>query len=301
MAHVDRLYLLGPLMFLAGFGALTVAVYATLCAVGKTPATRGAKHNELLGPFWGRYVVWLLGPVERLLMGRVSPNTITAASLLACIGVGVTAGLGHLAAAVWLFTAAGLLDILDGRIARITNRQTRSGALLDSVSDRWGELVALGGYAWYLRESPWLLAALLATGTSMMVSYTRARGEGLGLDLRGGIMQRAERVILVCIGTTVAAWVAANPNNAGAAVTVLGVTMAVCGAASAATAFNRWLVAFRLLSKQDAVMLAPAPLVAPAAAKAAAARAAAGPAVTPPSAQFVPVPKALRESAELGL
>ena len=93
-----------------------------------------------------------------------------------------------------------MLDMLDGRIARASGRQSAAGALYDSVADRWAEAFVFTGLAWYLRASPWMLASLGAGFASMMVSYTRARGEGLGLSLRGGVMQRAERIILVAVG-----------------------------------------------------------------------------------------------------
>lgn len=296
MAHVDRAYLFGPLIGLIGLAVVTLSVYAGLCAFGRTPVTRGAKHNDLLGPFWGRYAVWVLTPVERLLAGRLSPNQITALSLLASLGTGIAAALGHLITALWLFTASGVLDILDGRIARTMGRQTKSGALFDSVSDRWGELVAMAGYAWYLRDTPWMFAAMAASAGSVMVSYTRARGEGLGLDLHGGIMQRAERVILVCIGTFAAAWVGANPSTAYVSAYIVGGTMSILALTTIWTAIGRWVAAFRELAKQDAARLpvvetkAPSPQSRPAPAP-----------VSPPSGPFVPVPKALRESAEMGL
>ena len=81
-----------------------------------------------------------------------------------CAATGVAAGLGHLGAAVWLYAFAGILDVLDGRLARLANRQTAAGALFDSVSDRWGELFVFTGYAWYLHETPWLLAVIGAIG-----------------------------------------------------------------------------------------------------------------------------------------
>jgi phosphatidylglycerophosphate synthase len=304
MAHVDRAYLFGPLIGLIGLAVVTLSVYAGLCAIGRTPVTRGAKHNDLLGPFWGRYAVWVLTPVERLLAGRLSPNQITALSLLASLGTGIAAALGHLITALWLFTASGVLDILDGRIARTMGRQTKSGALFDSVSDRWGELFAMAGYAWYLRDTPWMFAAMAASAGSVMVSYTRARGEGLGLDLHGGIMQRAERVILVCMGTFVGAWVGANPSTAYLSAYIVGGTMSILALTTIWTAVGRWVAAFRELAKQDAALLpvvdearrgsseegkSPSPQPRPA------------PAVASPTAPFVPVPKALRESAEMGL
>ena len=74
----------------------------------------------------------------------------------------------------------------------------------------------------------------------MMVSYTRARAEGLGVELPGGVMQRAERIVVVAGGTLIAAWFGIATASAA---TILGVTMLVCGIASIATALGRWIPA----------------------------------------------------------
>jgi len=249
---VDRFFLLAPaLLLLATFG-IAFAVYGALCIGGHAPKVTGVKHNQLFGPFFARFLVWLLGPLERLLLGRVSPNAITALSLALCMLTGLAAGLGHLAGAVWLFAFAGIADVLDGRLARLGGKQTAAGALFDSVSDRWGELCAFAGYAWFIHDSPWLFAALAAIGGSMMVSYTRARAEGLGVALTGGLMQRAERVVLVSAGTLLAAWYGAEPDDADLIVPIVGGTLLACGVASIATAIGRWVLAYRVLSRRVA-------------------------------------------------
>ena len=248
---MDRFYLLVPALALFAVFVAAFCVYSALHAVGRPPRVLGVKHNELFGPFWAGFIVWLVGPIERVLVGRVSPNLITACSLAMCGATGVAAGQHHLGAAVWLYVFAGILDILDGRIARLANKQTKSGALLDSVSDRWGELAVFAGYVWYLHDSLWLFAVFAAIGASLMVSYTRARAESLGVDLRGGMMQRAERIVLVSGGTLVAAWYAADVESATAAVPILGVTMLVCAVTSAATAIRRLVVAFRTLEVRE--------------------------------------------------
>ena len=289
---MDRIYLLAPVLLLLATMSLAFLVYCGLCAAGRAPEIQGgAKHNQILGPFMARYLVWLIGPLERVLVGRVSPNLITAISLLMCAWSGVAAGLGELGGATWIYALGGILDVLDGRLARLANRQTKSGALFDSVSDRWGELFVFTGYVWFLRDTPWLLAVMGAIGSSMMVSYTRARAEGLGIELSGGLMQRAERILLVAVGSLVAAWYAADPGTAWLTAPILGVTMAICAVASTATAIHRWIVAFRELARRDAA----ADTVAVAVAAAAAAQ------PQPPPAYKPPIPAKLRESAELGL
>ncbi len=244
---MDRFYLLAPALIIAASMTAAFIVYCGLYAIGRPPQLAAVKHNQLLGPFMAGYLVWLIGPVERALAGRVSPNLITAVSLVMCGITGFATGRGLLAAAVWLYALAGILDVLDGRLARLSGRQTSAGALFDSVSDRWGELFVFGGYIWFLRETPWLLAALGAFGASMMVSYTRARAEGLGIELSGGMMQRAERILLVVGGT----FGAVLYGSVEAAPAIIGITMLITAATSAGTAINRWVVAFRILAKRQ--------------------------------------------------
>ena len=252
---MDRFLLLAPALLLLFGMCAAFLVFVGLHAAGRPPHVAAAKHNQLFGLFCGRFIAWVLRPLERLLLGRVSPNTITALSLVLCILAGFAAGLGHLPGAVWLFCSAGILDVLDGRLARLSGQQTAAGALFDSVSDRWGELCAFAGYAWFLHDSPWLFAVLGASAGSMMVSYTRARGEALGVALAGGMMQRAERVVLTSAGTLVAAWYGADVDTAHLAVPIVGVTLTICAVASTATALGRWVLAYRMLARRAPVAI----------------------------------------------
>lgn len=241
---MDRFYLLAPALFLLATFTGAFVLYGVLVWTHRTRILN-VKHNQVLGPFFASYLVWLVGPIERLLLGRVSANVITAGSLVLCAITGLAVALGHLPGAVWLYVFAGICDVLDGRLARKTGTQTPAGALFDSVCDRWGELFVFCGYAWYLRESPWLLAVFAALGASLMVSYTRARAEGLGIQLTGGVMQRAERIVVVAGGTLVAAWFHDDVENQ---IAIVGVTMLVCGIASSLTALGRFVAGYRKLS-----------------------------------------------------
>jgi CDP-diacylglycerol--glycerol-3-phosphate 3-phosphatidyltransferase len=251
---VDRLYVLAPILILLGVMIAAFVVYCFKCWFGRTPDVAAVKHNQVLGRFLARYLVWLIGPIERRLVNKLSPNVITMTSLAMCAVTGFVVAVGELPSAVTLYAIAGILDVLDGRIARLSGKQTKSGALLDSVSDRWGELFVLTGYAWLLRGSFWMVGSLAAVGGSMMVSYTRARAEGLGIQAAGGIMQRAERIVLVALGTLIAACAAPDVDAAGAAglvAPILGVSLSLCGAASCATAVNRFLIAYRALKQKE--------------------------------------------------
>lgn len=103
--------------------------------------------------------------------------------------------------AVILF--AGLFDMMDGRLARIGNMSSMFGALWDSTLDRYSELFTLFGIAMYLILNSWVTGGVLtflAMVGSVMVSYVRARAEGLGIECKVGLMQRPERVVLTSLG-----------------------------------------------------------------------------------------------------
>ena len=278
---MERFYLLAPALVMLAVMTTGLVVFGVLTAIGRAPKLRGVKHNQFFGPFFGSYLVWMMRPLEQAFVGRISANGITAISLVGCAIAGVAAGAGYLGATVWIYAVAGILDALDGRIARLTGEQTEAGALFDSVSDRWGELFVFSGYIWFLHDSPWMLAAVGAIGASQMVSYTRARAEGLGLDLKGGVMQRAERIVLLCVGTLIAAWYSTNPATVHVVEPVLGGVMLVLAVGSTGTAISRWIIAYKALQRRARPIDAPVEVE-----------------NTPPSLPAFPVPQQLRDSAE---
>lgn len=153
--------------------------------------------------------------VERPVAGAlakmgVSPNMVTFAGL---IGAGISAwliseGMLWIGGIVMLF--AGVLDLFDGALARSTGRESAFGALLDSVVDRVSEIVVLLGLLIYYARDDSLegtVLVYLAVGGSVMVSYLRARSEGLGIDCKVGIMTRPERVVALGFGLIVGHWV----------------------------------------------------------------------------------------------
>jgi phosphatidylglycerophosphate synthase len=259
---VDRLVILSPALAGVAFMAIMFGVYCVLCATGRTPVIEGLdrrRFTELFGPFMTRYILWLIRPIERVLLAaKISPNTLTCMALAGCALAGCAIATGHLATATWAYVLAGICDILDGRLARASGKQSIAGALFDSVADRWGEIFVFTGCAWYLHDSLWLLTVMGAFGGSIMVSYTRARGEGLGLRLDGGTMQRAERIVLVSLGTLVAAWLEAAPSSDDWGEPALGVALTAVGVFSAITALGRWLRGYReLVALEAGVPLTP--------------------------------------------
>lgn len=156
----------------------------------------------------------LIDPFVKLLIKLgLTPNMVTVIGFILNIGVAVVFVVGaektnrdDLSYVGWagaLILFAGLFDMLDGQVARLGKMGSSFGALLDSVLDRYSELFMFLGICYYLIAKHYLLSSLFAfVGLigSMMVSYTRARAEGLGIECKGGLMQRPERIVL--IGTT---------------------------------------------------------------------------------------------------
>ncbi len=141
------------------------------------------------------------GRLARLLVGlNISPNTVSVLGVLAGLGAGVLFALGHPVWGAVLIIICGLFDIIDGQVATRANKKSLYGAIFDSTLDRYSEFFIYLGLAVHFRNR-WPLWILFFTFLgSTMVSYTRARAEGLGIQCPVGVMQRAERMILLVLG-----------------------------------------------------------------------------------------------------
>ncbi|HHS13891.1 MAG TPA: CDP-alcohol phosphatidyltransferase family protein [bacterium] len=146
----------------------------------------------------------LLDPVVRLsTRWKLNPNTFTTLSFLLGLTAALLVSLGHIRWAGGVLLLSGMFDNLDGRLARYTGRVTKFGALYDSTLDRYQETVFfLGLFFFYIPRYPLIHTVGLAFGMigSFMVSYIRARAESLGFHCHVGMVQRAERLILLGIG-----------------------------------------------------------------------------------------------------
>src|SRR5579862_253859 len=141
--------------------------------------------------------------VRGLALSKIHPNVLTFIGLLINIGAAVLLGAGRFRAAGVVIICAGLFDMVDGRVARETNRVTRFGGFFDSVLDRYSDLALLMGLLVYygIINRPFyvVLTAIVMAG-SVMVSYTRARAENSIPSCKVGFMERPERVVLLIIG-----------------------------------------------------------------------------------------------------
>ena len=203
----------------------------------------------------GIYLV--INPFVRLLIRLgVTPNMVTTigflgnvagAVLLVMAGYGVISGKGvDYALLTWagaLIIGFSLFDMLDGQVARLGNMVSRFGALYDSVLDRYCELFTVGAIAYYLIMNGYVIGALiafLALVGSIMVSYVRARAEGVGLECKVGFMQRPERVVVTAVGCLTCGIVGmACPSSPDTALTILVIAMAIIAVFANITAFAR--------------------------------------------------------------
>lgn len=143
---------------------------------------------------------WLASRLMRL---GITPNHITLFGLVGTIGAAVLIAFGYLQWAGLVAALMAPLDAVDGALARLRGTPKRFGAFFDSVIDRYDELVLLGALVLYFYNQNNLTGVVLtflAILGSVMVSYTRARAEGLGLDAKTGILTRIERSIVLIIG-----------------------------------------------------------------------------------------------------
>jgi len=146
----------------------------------------------------------LIDPVANWLVRRqVNPNTITCIGTFCTLVGGIIYGTGHIKTGGWFLGLTALFDVLDGTVARRSNRSSTFGAFLDSTLDRLADGFVLGGLAVFYATSrlhssvPMLIVCLMGLIGAFLTSYTRARAEALGLDAKVGMLQRPERVVLL--------------------------------------------------------------------------------------------------------
>ncbi len=191
------------LLAILGVAFGSMPVYA-LGSARRRPDTleSSARGGFVLGGFVRSWFYWFIRPVEWTCLALGLPPLLF--NLLG-VGFGAAGGIafatGHLTLGGWGVLLGGAMDVLDGRIARAQGVAGDQGAFLDSTLDRFAEFGAFVGLAVLYRGSPIGVAVVVtALGGSLLVSYARARGESVGVLCKGGIMQRAERLLMVGFG-----------------------------------------------------------------------------------------------------
>ncbi len=133
----------------------------------------------------------------------LTPDHLTVVGLVIGIGAAIAIGAGYLFLGLVLVILAALPDLLDGALAKASGAASQRGAFFDSTVDRITDALLMGGIAWYLASEESAHMAILpfaVAAVSSVISYQRAKAESLGLDAKGGLMERAERIVLICVG-----------------------------------------------------------------------------------------------------
>jgi len=171
--------------------------------------------------------------IQLLTRWDIHPNTFTTLGfIISCFSTYFMA-MGLFRIAAFLVLLAGLFDTIDGKLARDSGKVSKFGALFDSTLDRYSEVILFFGMAYYFIEHDMYLSSIavaVAMGGSLMVSYIRARAEGLGFECKVGILQRPERLLLISLGGLIhltalvaAIWIIAVLSNITAVVRIVHV------------------------------------------------------------------------------
>ena len=189
------------LVFVVVVGAAVVSMAAYARRGRGRDADADRKGTQFLmgvGDFLVHWLMWALGPAERLFLRMgLTPDFFNFAGLACGAASGILIGMGELEWGGLAIALGGVADIFDGRIARARKLTSPYGTFIDSTLDRFVEVFAFLGFVYYLRHVTFgPLIATAALSGSLLVSYTRARGESLGVTCKEGLMQRAERLAL---------------------------------------------------------------------------------------------------------
>ena len=188
--------------------------------------------------------------VERLIRAGVRPNTITTVGTGLVLVSALAYGLGHVRIGGLLLLLSGVADTLDGQVARGGAMVTKFGAFYDSTLDRVGDGATFIGIGAFLLTAPDVahrvaaaIACMVAILSSLLVSYARARAEGLGLECKVGIAQRAERILGLGLFSLLV--------GAGPRAVVLETLVALLAAASVITVIQRFVYVYRTADGAD--------------------------------------------------
>lgn len=208
----------------------------------------------LLGRSLRQVFAWTMDPVVRALASRrVHPNTLTLLCLLFSIVTGGLIASGSLALGGVVGLLGSAFDYFDGRVARFRGQASQAGAFLDSTLDRYCDIAFLTGAGLLFRQSTWVLAAcIVGLGSSIVISYTRAKAESLGVELKMGLMQRPERVVLFCLGAILSPLLDPRlPNALQGEHLLFALSLLLLALLSTLTAMHRTVAGFRALAELD--------------------------------------------------
>ncbi|HUS63016.1 MAG TPA: CDP-alcohol phosphatidyltransferase family protein [Kofleriaceae bacterium] len=235
-----------PLLVLAAYALPALAVFLVRSAVSGMPheaRLESVPSSPYVPRLLMEFTYWIFNqPVAVCRFLGITPNMLTFASLAITTLAATALGAGHFALGGWLLLFGFSCDTWDGILARKLGTCSNAGEFLDATMDRYNDMVGLFGLMYYYRNDPLPLAlAALSVLGSTMVSYTRAKGESLGVDPNIGYMQRHERAVYLGLFTIVAPLAAAflEPGAARPRFHVTVAMLAIVAVATNVTAILR--------------------------------------------------------------
>lgn len=231
------------LALVLGTAALTAVVYVI---ARPTPPERMKAYGGPIGVL-GRWAYFVTRPLLRVAIAlHLSANAVSGLGAALALVAGGFAALGEWGWSGLLLVAGAWCDLIDGEIARATRTQGKAGAFLDSNLDRLGEIALFAGIAVALPERSGSVWAVGALASSLMVSYARARGEGLGVQCPNFGMERPHRVVLLMFAMLAAPLL---PGRGSALLVESACAIVTLGAS--ATALGRMIVIHHRLRRQE--------------------------------------------------
>jgi len=243
------------LAVLAGVLAAALLSMAVFAATGARRDPDAERRNSRFlmgaGDFLVHWLLWAIRPLDRIAASLgLSPDFFNFAGLFFGLLSGIAIATGRLELGGWAIALGGVSDIMDGRVARARQLSSPYGTFIDSMLDRFVEVFAFLGFIVFLRGFAYgpLLAGGAITG-SLLVSYARARGESVGVLCKEGLMQRAERLVLIFLACLLdrplAGWRAWPPG------TLVLWTMALIAVGTFTTAAHRTVWIARALKAKS--------------------------------------------------
>ena len=172
------------------------------------------------------FVVFIDPLIQHFINRGYHPDTFTIAGVIFNTIAGVLYAFGFIFEGALVMLFGSTTDLIDGQLARKRNEVSKAGALLDSTLDRYSESAVLVGLVWYFASIGWTVTAVvaaLAIAGSLMVSYVRARAEGLGFECNVGFMQRPERVIFLAAASVFGEFFSTPNGTVAAALWLLAI------------------------------------------------------------------------------
>lgn len=222
---------------------LSMPVFALGAARRPDPNDIADRGSFVLGGFVRSWFYWFARPVERLSLALgLRPFFYNMLGVVFGVAAAACFATGRVNLGGWAILMGGAADVLDGRIARALGVASARGAFLDSTLDRFAEVAAFVGLAMLFRSSgPVLTVVVTALGGSLLVSYARARGESVGIVCKIGVMQRAERLLLLGFGAILDPAVSAGLGRTVGALLVPVLALVAVGTVGTAVYRTVWI------------------------------------------------------------